>query len=137
MIDCNEIDVILRDCLFDDEELVEGMPVAEVSEGDGLTHTFAFHAQRLESHRERVTEILRELPDSFMADGGGGMSFLNMPFDKNDVQWGEQRNAASLLALATALKLAAFPMPRVLWSALPGSVPYVTITLPLNTTTTH
>ena len=32
-------------------------------------------------------EFLNQLPDSFKAEGGGGMSFINMCIDKNGKQW--------------------------------------------------
>lgn len=126
MIDVNRIQEIVGDSLFRDEELAGGQP-EHVVEGDGIIRKFGFHPERLEGHREDVRGMLMELSDDFMATKGGGMSFLNMPMDKDGHQWGEQVNAGDLCALGTALGLVSFPLPREMWEVLPGNVPYVMV----------
>jgi len=93
----------------------------------GLVNTVAFDEGRLKSHKDEIVNMLNHLPDEFKLTGGGGYSFLQMPFDRYGQQWGEQRNAEQLLLMALALDLASYCLPREYWSALPGGVPYVVI----------
>jgi hypothetical protein len=92
---------------------------------EGVIGRFGFHPGRLESHRQDVTDMLRELPDTFKKRGGGGMSFLNMCLTKTGHQWGEHHDMDDLLCLAIGLKLGEIQVPREMWSALPGGFPYV------------
>lgn len=71
--------------------------------------------------------MLSELPDQFMLSKGGGWSFLNVPFTKDEKFWGEQPDAECLICLGIGLNLAQFQLPRFLWAAFPGGVPYVTV----------
>ncbi len=74
-----------------------------------------------------MREFLLALPDSFQASGGGGMSFLNACMDRNGVQWGEHRDIEQLFCLGTALKLCSLCLPRDMWDALPGGMPYYVV----------
>lgn len=127
---------IFSDSLFTDAE-TRGFPVdpkpSDAPAGsvivEGIMATYAFHAQRLESHRSEVKEILEFMDPSFRQDVGGGYSFLALPFDRTGGQWGEHRNCEQLIVLAMGLGLAKYCLPRSLWSALPGSMPYVVFDL--------
>lgn len=122
---------VLRDCLFTNEE----MPSAEVPEGavivEGIINHFGFHPERLESHRDEVTTMLQSLPLQFRTTavgGGGGWSFLNACQDANDVQWtGLHRTMDALFVLGIGLDLAAWLLPREMWDAFPGGMPYVVV----------
>ncbi len=125
VIDALEVQDAVRDSLFRDEELVDG----EAPEGavivEGVLTTFGFHPDRLETHREEVRDWLGQLPDTFQQDKGGGWSFLQVPFTKDDHQWGEHRDAQNLLVLGEGLGMVKNQMPmRELWAALPGGMPY-------------
>ncbi len=96
----------------------------------GVVSKFAFRKNNLEAHREDVASLLRCLPDEFHKDKGGGWSFLNGCMDKDGVQWGEQRDVDTLICLGLALGLVSFPMPRDMWSVLPGGVPYFVVDAP-------
>lgn len=129
MIDTRKIDEMLTDCLLNEDEIVDNAPKdgIEIVKVEGIVHKFGLHKERLESHREDVAAMLDQLPDSFHAKSGGGMSFLNACVDKNDHQWGEHRNMEALFVLGIGLGLAKWCLPRSMWSALPGGMPYVAI----------
>jgi hypothetical protein len=46
---------------------------------------------------------------------------------KHGEHWGEHPTMGMLFALGIGAGLASYPIPREMWSALPGGVPYVTI----------
>ena len=134
MIDAKRITEIVKDCLFRDDEVIDGKPTTDPVLVSGVVIRIGFHKERLESHREEVKAMLSELPLDFQPNGGGGSSFLNMCMDKFGNQWGEHRNMDELCALAIGLGLGGFPMGREFWSALPGGVPYFSI---VETTESH
>lgn len=122
LIDAQKVRDLFTDSLFrDDEDHSEFLPAK------GLVTNVGFHPQRLESHEKEVHSLLLNLPESFQENSGGGYSFLAMPMDKNEEQWGEQRNAEELLLLGIALGWADIVIPRELWSAFPGGVPYIVV----------
>jgi len=77
--------------------------------------------------RTQVIDWLNQLDDAFMDNAGGGMSLMNMVETKDHELWGEQYHADQLYVLAAALGLAAYSLPRPVWPALPGGMPYITI----------
>jgi hypothetical protein len=91
----------------------------------GVVRNFGFHPERLKALEPEVKSLIQQLSPKFLKSGGGGASFLELPFDANGEQWGEQMNAEDLLALAVGLGLASMQVARVLWPCLPGGVPYV------------
>jgi hypothetical protein len=111
------------------EEMPNGVPPSDAIIVDGIVRKFALHRQRLESHRPGVIEMLSALPDEFFEGKGGGWTFLNMCNDKGGHQWAEHRDMEALCVLAIGLKLGHFQMPREMWSAFPGGVPYVVFSL--------
>jgi len=123
------VEVIMRDSLFTDKETnnAESLPVDAVLV-EGIINKYGFHPGRLETHRKEVREILKLLPDTFMKEKGGGWSFLNLCYTKDDVQWGEHKDMEALCCLAIGLDLAHWQM-REMTSILPGGMPYVVFTI--------
>lgn len=115
---------LMKFCLFREGE-VDAHDKAII--GDGIVRKFGFHPARLADSKEEIRQILREMDPTFLASGGGGWTFLNMAFDKNGEHWAEQPTCADLCALGTAAGFITFPLPREMWSALPGGVPYLVI----------
>lgn len=130
MIDANRIEEILKDCFFTKEEVeaANGEP-KNIVEAEGLFGKLGLNSDRVGKYKEEIKGMLSELPDSFMAGKGGGMSFLNMCLDKNGTQWGEQQNVDELFILGNACGFAKYTMPKDMWSVLPGGMPYVVIDL--------
>lgn len=96
---------------------------------EGVMNTFVFNPTRIEPYREEVKSMLSQLSDEFMKSKGGGMSLMRMVADKNDNLYGEQRTADLLYVLGKALGYANWLLPREMWGALPGHMPYIVIDL--------
>ncbi len=114
--------------LLEEGEVRDGKPVdgVNVVYSEGVMRKFGFHAERLEKARSEVTALVKAIvQDAFLKSGGGGYTFLNLPFDRSDEQWGEHANADDLFCLAQALGMAGMCMSREYWDILPGGMPYV------------
>lgn len=118
---------VFNKALFHDEELVDGRAPNDAVIADGITCTFGFHPKRLSEQRELIRDMLKEMPSDFQKDGGGGTSFLNLCMDRNGNHWAEHSTMAQLVALGIGVGMASYPMPRSMWSVLPGGMPYVSI----------
>lgn len=118
---------ILLDSLFRDSEVTNGQVPEGAVISSGVMRTVGMHKERLESHREEVREMLKELPDNFQEEKGGGWSFLNACLDKSGRQWAEHENIDELLVLAQGLGMAKILLPREAWSGLPGGMPYFSV----------
>jgi hypothetical protein len=130
-----------RACIFTDEELTPELTrqlTAAANEQGPLPDcaviarspmvTMVFHKGRVEANRARIIGFLRELPPQFMETQGGGWSFLNACMDREDRQWtGLHSVVQTLFCLGGTLGLVVCLMPRELWSALPGGMPYFRI----------
>lgn len=118
------VDLVMRDVLYKDHEVVDG----QVPEGavvvKGLIHDFGFHPERLEARREDVKSMLLQLPNDFMKSGGQGASFFGACMTKDGELWGQHRDIELLLCLGLGLKLAKFVFGRDMWQCLPGGMPY-------------
>lgn len=128
LIDPKRITEIVMDCLFNEDEIQNGNPKPEVewTKAEGIMLQLGFVNSRLESHKEEIISILKNLDPSFFQKDG--MSFLNFCQDKDGHLWGEHKNCDELICLGNALKLVKFTTPnRELWSMLPGSVPYIQV----------
>ena len=110
-------------CLFDDDEPRDGAVT-----GQGVAHDFGFHPGRLKEVEQDVIDYLAQLPRAFRKDSDdGGASFLMACTTEDGRQWGEHPDAEALFALGTAIGVAKCPLPRLMWPALPGSVPYYAV----------
>lgn len=131
LISSARVEEIFLDCLYKPEEM-EGLEEGEAPEGcvivEGILSRFGLHPERLESHRAEVTEMLMNLPVGFRKSSGGGWSFLQGCQDRNDVQWtGFHMIVSQLFVLGMGLGLVSYLLPREMWSAFPGSMPYLVI----------
>lgn len=119
------VDAILRDSVFLDEEVVDGIPEDAIIV-EGVLNSYAFHPERLETHRQELQEMIGDLDDSFLVKKGGGWTFLNLCMTKDDVQWtGLHLVQERFLVLCVGLKMARFILPKELWAHFPGGMPYV------------
>jgi len=136
MIDTLRLDAVFCSCLYKEEEIAN-ISTGQVPEGcvhvDGIVNRFGLHPERLEAARTKVVYWLRQLPDEFRADRGGGWSFLNACMTGNGDQWGEHRNVEQLICLGLGLKLVECQLPRELWKSLPGGMPYYVIVAGIDT----
>jgi len=130
MIDPQDVDGAIRECLYRPEELnTQGTPHGGVPQPtivQGVVRDFGLHPERLEAQREKVKGWLRQLPDEFHNAAGGGWSFLNLCQTKDGDQWtGEHRVMEAFCVLSIGLGLAEWlPGERTMWEILPGGMPY-------------
>lgn len=117
------VENIFLNCLFNDGEPTDPHVTAE-----GILSTACFNPERLKKHETKIKALLLELPESFMQTGGGGMSFLNACDDRHGNQWtGLHSTMDQLFQLGMAIGMVKLCLPRNMWSALPGSMPYYTV----------
>jgi hypothetical protein len=114
---------VFMDCLFDDEEEKKNPVIAE-----GITVNVGFKPDKIQKNEENIYNMLKQLPDSFQKDSGGGMSFLQACEDKEGNQWtGMHQTMQELFLLGLASGKARYCLPKDLWSALPGGMPYLMV----------
>ena len=119
------VEAVFRECLFNPEE----EEATEQVIADGVVDKASFHPGRLEAHRKQIEAMLTELPESFRKDSPEqGTSFLQACFDWHGNQWtGLHQRMAQLFQLGMAIGKVTCPVPRELWSRLPGGMPYYII----------
>ncbi len=129
LISAKEVGEIFVDCLYRGEEPNSNYETLEDTIiVEGIVHNYAIDLSKLEKHTGRVVELLGCLPTNFHKSGGGGWSFLQMCNDRNGVQWtGFHERMEQLLVLGIAIKRVEIQLPRDIWVALPGGVPYLVV----------
>lgn len=127
------VDRIFSDCLFrshaEHDEYVKNQGVViKVKSIQNPGGTVCFHAERLESHKEEIKEMVLQLPDGFHKDKGGGWSFLNLCQDRNGDLWTGFHTEAEKLALLGMATHVLMPLVPIKDSyLLPGGMPYFRI----------
>lgn len=77
---------------------------------------------------QQISELLVELPNEFQASKGGGWSFLNACLTRDGEQWTDLHLVMEkLFMLGIAAGKARWLMPRDMWKAFPGGMPYVVV----------
>jgi hypothetical protein len=122
-LDANKVREIFVDSLYKEDEVDKSNAILV----DGITVKVGFNPVRLNSHNTEIIELLDELNDNFKQSVGGGYSFLSACYDKHGNLWGEHRNMEELFLLGMAINKVSYLLPREMWSALPGGVPYLVI----------
>ena len=103
---------------------------AQCANGDGPATEGIMGSVALDvtGHKEVIGAMLAELPDEFQRNGGGGWSFLNACMTRSGEQWtGMHQTMDKLFMLGIAAGQAGWLLPRDMWPALPGGMPYVVI----------
>ena len=120
VLTAQHVEAVFMDCLLKDGEDTSDHIVAE-----GIVRTVGFHPDRIEEHRQEIHDMLAELPDEFKTSGGGGYSFLNACMDKHGNQWtGLHLTQEQLVQLGIAIGEVEYCLPRDMWVAFPGGMPY-------------
>ena len=119
-LSAKNVQAVFEKCLSVSQGELDLLPV----EGLGLGW-FALRKSKIDEHAEDIYSMLKELPLEFQKHGGGGMSFLNACNNNAGEQWtGLHRRMEELFVLGIAANKVKSVMPRELWSALPGGMPY-------------
>jgi len=106
------VEKVLLDCLSNDKD---GLVV------EGIVQGYMLNNDKLIENTESITDMLNELPKEFKE----GWSFLNACNNKDGEQWtGLHQRMEELFVLGMGIKKVTCPMPKELWTALPGGVPY-------------
>ena len=117
------VEKIFFDCLFKDGENTD-----KATQVEGITNNFGFNPESLRSHANDILSMLHELPDTFMQDKGGGWTFLNACNDSKGEQWtGMHQIMEQLFVLGLAIEKVKCLLPRNIWPALPGGMPYYVV----------
>ncbi|KKN01359.1 hypothetical protein LCGC14_1128560 [marine sediment metagenome] len=117
------VEKVFMDCLFRDDKDTSDPAIAE-----GITLKIGFNKERLSSHSDDVTTMLAQLPKEFQKDSGGGWSFLNACNNSEGEQWtGLHKIMEQLFTLGLASGKVISQLPRELWEALPGGMPYYVV----------
>ncbi len=123
ILSAEAVNAIFQDCLFKNDEDASNHIKAE-----GIVHNAEFHPDRLNSNKDVIEAMLDELPNEFKESGGGGWSFLNACNDKHGNQWtGLHLAMEQLILLGIAIDKVKCLIPREMWKALPGGMPYYII----------
>lgn len=94
---------------------------------DGIVHKFSFSREQIEKHKPEIKALLAELPEPFMANKGGGWSFLNGCIDRQGDQWtGLHLTVEQLVCLGIAAGAAKWTM-KEMASMMPGGMPYFVV----------
>lgn len=93
----------------------------------GVNMRVGFDPNKLKDNETNITQMLSDLSDDFKKTGGGGMSFLNACVDKEGNHWAEHQTIDKLVCLGLATGKVEYSMPREMWSALPGGMPYIVV----------
>lgn len=128
----DRVEQLTKACLYADDEWPGAVTRDNAPEGavfaEGILHTFAFNPDKLAEHKVEIGELLAELPTEFQMSGGGGWTFLNACMDRHGNQWtGLHLTMERLFCLGIATGQARWQLPREMWPALPGGMPYVSV----------
>jgi hypothetical protein len=137
LISSERVSEMFHDVLYTNEELEAGQAEGDRIAPDdavivqGVLMQFGMHPGRLESHRDEIRTMLSNLPTQFRDQehgGDGGWSFLNACQDANDEQWtGMHQVMDELFVMGIGLGLASYLLPREMWDAMPGGMPYLVV----------
>ncbi|MDP3729721.1 MAG: hypothetical protein Q8R26_03185 [bacterium] len=123
VLDPERVKAVFADCLFRDDEDTSNHVKAE-----GIVMNVGFHPERLQSHKAEIESMLDKLPNEFKKSGGGGGSFLNACNDKHGNQWTDlHQRMEQLFQLGIGISKVQYCLPREMWSALPGGMPYLQV----------
>ncbi len=119
VLSSGRVQLLLGDCLSRPEE--GGAVVVE-----GVRCDYAFDRAKLDERRTELLAMLAELPDQFATSSGGGWTFLNLCVDRHGRQWTDLHQVQEwLCCLAIGAGVGRWVLPRHMWEALPGGMPYV------------
>jgi len=117
------VEKIFTDCLFRNGENTDNTKYI-----NGIINSFGFHLDRVKKHENDIYSMLKQLPENFQKDTGGGWSFLNACNNKDGEQWtGFHRIMEKLFVIGMACDKVQCLLPQSLWKALPGSMPYYVV----------
>lgn len=114
------VDTMTKLCLTSQED-------SDKVEVTGVVHAYIFNKHQIEANKTSIHDMLKQLPEQFMATKGG-WSFLMACNRADGEQWtGLHLMMGNLFALGEAAGLVTCLLPRPMWGALPGGMPYYSV----------
>jgi hypothetical protein len=124
MISSEKVSEIFGNCLFKDNEIIDGKPTVEPIYVEGITLNFGLHPERVNQYSEEIGKFISELPEPFK----NGWSFLNLCQTKDGEQWtGIHKVCEELMVLGIATNKMKYCSPKEIEGKLPGGVPYIQV----------
>jgi len=124
VIDSQRVTEIFLNCLFREEEIINGEPEVEPIKAYGVMENVGFYPTRIKESTEEIKGFINELPEQFK----NGWTFLNICQTKDGELWtGMHQVCDQLVMLGIAIGKMSFCLPRDMWSILPGGMPYVQV----------
>ena len=117
----------ILECLFTHDEMQTKDVMKEGKKVEGVVRTFVFNPDKLNKNKQKIIDMLMQLPHQFRKSQGGGWSFLNGCVDEEGNQWGEQSTVEALMCLGIAIDKVKYCLPREAWKICYGGVPYFVI----------
>jgi len=128
-LDPDQVRDTFQDCLYHTKEEAEaGLELGKAVTVEGIVWNVVFSKAKLDEHADLIMRMLMELPEAFRQTGGGGWSFLNACDDRHGNQWTSFHETMGMLfMLGTGIGKVVMPLPRDMWTVLPGGMPYYVI----------
>jgi hypothetical protein len=124
MINSEKVIKLFENCLFKEEEIINGKPIVDPICAEGVMSKIGFHPERIKEATNEIVEMLNCLPEEFKS----GYTFLNFCQTKDGKQWtGLHQVCDQLVTMGIAIGKITYCLPREMWSILPGGVPYIQI----------
>lgn len=102
LIKDTEVEELFLDCLFQDDEVIEGVTIYPPVTINGIAFKIGFNIYRLEKNRDKIISLLDNLMPEFRFETG--FPFQNICIDKNQVLWtGLHQIGEQLLLLGLAI----------------------------------
>jgi len=117
------VENVFLSCLFGNGQDTKNAKII-----DGITSQYGFNPLKLEKHKPDIETMLNQLPETFQEKKGGGWSFLNACQNSKGRQWtGLHQTMEQLFVLGMAIEKVKCLLPKEMWPALPGGMPYYSI----------
>ena len=114
------VNKIFKFCLYKKNEIKNGVTPLDTIIAKGIMMNVGFNPTRLEFYKKEITDMISQL--SFQNG-----SFLKMCDAKNGQWTGLHADMEELLCLGVAIGKIEYDLPKNVWSALPGGMPFITI----------
>lgn len=115
------VERIFLDCLFKENELIDGKPIDNFCIAEGIVNTVCFHEGRLNQHKKEIEDLIDKILDI-----GQGIPFAVMCESVEGYQWtSEHMYMEQLMLLGVGSEVLVYPVGSELWDILPGGLPYI------------
>lgn len=115
------VESIFLDCLFKENELVDGQPIENFCMAEGVINTVCFNENRLNQHKKEIEDLIDKILNI-----GQGIPFVVMCESVEGYQWtNDHVYMEQLMLLGIGSEILIYPVGRELWNILPGGLPYI------------